>query len=128
MSGYLQISPPEGWTFDPSEVIVNFDGETDPCSLGQDINFDFKGFSVFGSVISSGFAQGPAGVSLTLSGPDGLSLSTSSGVGGGFHFDSISPGAYSLVASHPTLKFLQSKYAFTITNKNVQVDNEVRDA
>ena len=46
----LRIEPPKGWTFDPTEVSFNFDGKTDICSKQTDINFVFKGFSIFGKV------------------------------------------------------------------------------
>jgi hypothetical protein len=46
----LQIEPPEGWSFEPKDVILNVDGTTDYCSQGKDINFVFKGFAVTGKV------------------------------------------------------------------------------
>jgi hypothetical protein len=43
------------------------DGETDPCSLGQDINFVLKGFAVNGFVRSTAQSNnGPAGFALSL--------------------------------------------------------------
>lgn len=46
---------------------MKVDGETDPCSQGQDLNFDFKGFAVSGRVRSGdGSADGPAGFTLSL--------------------------------------------------------------
>lgn len=47
---FPEVSPPSGWSFDPEEVSVKVDGETDACSLGKDINFHFKGFAVIGKV------------------------------------------------------------------------------
>lgn len=44
---------------DPESVDIHIDGETDKCSRSEDINFHFKGFSVFGQVVSSGSAEGP---------------------------------------------------------------------
>lgn len=38
----LKISPPAGWSFEPEEIEIQFDGKTDPCSLGKDVNFSFK--------------------------------------------------------------------------------------
>lgn len=46
----FQVSPPPGWSFEPEEVSLKVDGETDACSLGQDINFHFQGFAVIGKV------------------------------------------------------------------------------
>lgn len=47
----LKIEPPQGWSFEPSSVFLHIDGTSDPCSLNQDINFVFKGFSLAGQVI-----------------------------------------------------------------------------
>lgn len=114
-----------GWTFEPSEYSIKFDGKTDLCSQGLDVNFDFKGFGIRGVVTSSGFAQGPSGVKLELTGPEGLKLNTVSAEGGSFSFDSIPPGSYALKASHPTYSFEKNSHNFEITNKNVVVDKQV---
>ena len=37
---------------EPLQVVVEVDGETDQCSRGEDINFQFLGFSVLGKVLS----------------------------------------------------------------------------
>ena len=47
----LRIEPPNGWSFDPMEVSFDFNGKTDICSKQTDVNFVFKGFSIFGKVI-----------------------------------------------------------------------------
>lgn len=46
----VQVDPPRGWSFEPTEVLLNVDGSTDACSQGQDINFSFKGFGITGKV------------------------------------------------------------------------------
>lgn len=38
----LKISPPPGWSFEPEQISVSFDGKTDVCSQGKDVNFVFK--------------------------------------------------------------------------------------
>lgn len=114
-----------GWAFQPSEYAIKFDGKTDECSQGLDINFDFKGFAILGKVISAGFDEGPSGVNLALSGPDGLNLNSVSGEGGAFSFESIPPGSYSLKASHPSLSFELDTYKFEITNKNIVIDKQI---
>lgn len=38
----LKISPPPGWSFEPEQISIAFDGKTDLCSLGKDVNFVFK--------------------------------------------------------------------------------------
>ena len=85
----LKLLPPSGWSFEPSQIELNIDGETDPCTQNHDLNFVFKGFGLAGrvcdsswqnianricsiplKVISAGSASnmggGPAGVTLTL--------------------------------------------------------------
>ena len=46
----LKLLPPPGWSFEPSQIELNVDGETDPCTLNQDLNFVFKGFGLAGRV------------------------------------------------------------------------------
>ena len=46
----LQVNPPPGWSFEPTQVNVNVDGKTDPCTKNEDINFFFKGFGLSGKV------------------------------------------------------------------------------
>lgn len=48
----LKIEPPQGWSFEPSSVSLHIDGNSDPCSLNQDINFIFKGFTLTGQVMN----------------------------------------------------------------------------
>ncbi|XP_072048765.1 LOW QUALITY PROTEIN: BOS complex subunit NOMO1-like [Amphiura filiformis] len=62
----LKLEPPTGWTFDPVSVDLHIDGETDKCSRGEDINFQFTGFTVTGNVVSKGQQEGPAGVTVSL--------------------------------------------------------------
>lgn len=57
---YYQVSPPSGWSFEPEEVMLKVDGETDACTLGQDINFHFKGFAVIGKVCNFNSQRGYA--------------------------------------------------------------------
>jgi len=125
----IQISPPEGWVFEPPEYEIQVDGVSDHCSKGIDINFDFKGFSVLGNVVTEGFkSQGPSGVTVTLQSPQILKIKfeTLTKEGGTFAFEKIPPGHYVLKASHPTLSFGKASYAFEVTNKNMEIDNQVR--
>lgn len=48
---YLQLQPPPGWSFTPTEISISVDGVTDFCSKGTDINFIFNGFGIAGKVI-----------------------------------------------------------------------------
>lgn len=49
----FQVEPPEGWHFEPVSVTLTVDGHSDLCSQAKDINFYFKGFSVYGQVSKS---------------------------------------------------------------------------
>jgi hypothetical protein len=52
---------------EPESIELKVDGETDACSQGRDLNFEFKGFAVSGRVRSGdGSADGPAGFALSL--------------------------------------------------------------
>jgi hypothetical protein len=49
------VDPPRGWSFEPTEVMLNVDGITDDCSQGKDVNFTFKGFGITGRVSNKFF-------------------------------------------------------------------------
>ncbi|XP_039289958.1 nodal modulator 1-like [Nilaparvata lugens] len=121
--GYLlKIDPPKGWTFDPVEVPVNFDGATDLCSLGKDINFHFKGFAVTGKVTSAGSTAGPAGVTLQLLDESGKpKLEVSTGKDGNFIFTPVLPGNYIIKASHSKWMLSKKEVAISVKTGNAVV-------
>lgn len=103
---------------------------TDQCTQGIDINFDFKGFSVFGNVVTEGFTQGPTGVDLKLTSlqDSKLKFETRSRENGSFVFEKILPGKYLLKASsssHSNLRLGKDSFTFELVNKNIVVDGEV---
>ncbi|CAH0724463.1 unnamed protein product, partial [Brenthis ino] len=100
----LKIHPPAGWSFEPSEVELNIDGETDQCSTGHDINFAFNGFGITGRVITAGQKQGPSGINVQLINENGDVRNTVTTVGGDFHFTPVIPGKYVVKASHSKWK------------------------
>uniref|UniRef100_A0A1A9ZPB7 NOMO-like N-terminal beta-sandwich domain-containing protein n=1 Tax=Glossina pallidipes TaxID=7398 RepID=A0A1A9ZPB7_GLOPL len=66
----LRIAPPPGWSFEPKEVKLTFDGKKDICSLGYDINFAFRGFGITGRVILGSSAA--RGIQVQLRALDGF--------------------------------------------------------
>lgn len=80
----LQVNPPPGWSFEPTEVHVNVDGKTDPCTKNEDINFFFKGFGLSGKVVTFGDLKmnGPSGITLDLLANNKVIDSTVSGSDG----------------------------------------------
>ncbi|CAL1545393.1 unnamed protein product [Lymnaea stagnalis] len=119
----LKAEPPKGWGFEPVSVELNVDGENDPCSKGEDINFKFTGFSVTGMVTSLGQTVGPAGVQLELlssSKPDVLkSIETTDK--GSFTFSNVMPGDYKIKATHPTWQFSKGEIAIQVKSDNANV-------
>lgn len=97
----LRIEPPKGWTFHPKEVPLTFDGRTDPCSQNKDINFEFKGFTVFGKVLSAGSTAGPEGITVHLLKDKKEIAQTVTISNGDFEFPSVTTGIYNLKISHP---------------------------
>ncbi|XP_047519963.1 nodal modulator 1 [Pieris napi] len=100
----LKVHPPAGWSFEPSEVELSVDGETDQCSKGQDVNFSFNGFGITGKVITAGKESGPSGISVQLVNDKGEIRNTVTSSGGEFHFTPVIPGKYVLKASHSRWK------------------------
>ncbi|KOC70780.1 Nodal modulator 2 [Habropoda laboriosa] len=122
----LKVDPPRGWSFEPTEVVLNVDGATDACSQGKDINFTFKGFGITGKVNSLGSDSGPKGVTVTLYKEDNQQVPVGTTVateGGIFYFTPIQPGRYMLVASHPTWMMKTDTVRVTVQEGNTELPN-----
>ncbi|XP_034946758.1 nodal modulator 1 [Chelonus insularis] len=124
----LKVDPPRGWSFEPTEVILDVDGTNDVCSQGKDINFTFKGFGITGKITSSNSKNGPAGVTVSLHESSNKKLlgTTITGQDGIFSFTPIQPGKYTLVASHPKWVFMKDTTQVTVKEGNTELpDNEL---
>ncbi|CAE1283136.1 Nodal modulator 3,Nodal modulator 1,Nodal modulator 2 [Acanthosepion pharaonis] len=123
----LQVEPPPGWSFEPELVRLHIDGTTDKCSLGEDINFQFKGFSIQGMVLSKGQKKGPGGVHLSLMavGSDEVLQTTTSVENQNYHFKKVMPGDYIIKAYHDTWKFERPEATVTVTLDNGIVANDI---
>ncbi|XP_026492620.2 BOS complex subunit NOMO1 [Vanessa tameamea] len=100
----LKVHPPAGWSFEPSQVELLIDGETDQCSTGQDINFSFNGFGITGRVITAGQKQGPSGIDIQLVNEKGDVRNTVTTTNGDFDFTPVIPGKYVVKATHSKWK------------------------
>ncbi|CAB3359921.1 Hypothetical predicted protein [Cloeon dipterum] len=123
----LRVSAPAGWKFEPSEVPVNVDGHSDPCSLGKDVNFVFVGFAVAGKVVSAGSDEGPEGVTVALhaKGANEPLLKAKTDQGGAFSFPRVAPGQYELVASRQGWKMAKNKASLSVTADNYKIQGEL---
>ncbi|CAD7014627.1 nodal modulator 3 [Ceratitis capitata] len=124
----LKVSPPPGWSFEPEQVELNFDGKTDICSQGKDVNFVFKGFGITGKVGLVGQSGGGAfGVSIFLNSEDGREeRQTITDRNGVFSFTPIIPGKYNLRATHPRWHFSKSIYNVLVESGNTELpDNSL---
>ncbi|GIY27842.1 nodal modulator 2 [Caerostris extrusa] len=122
----LKIEPPTGWSFEPSSVILHVDGTSDPCSLNQDINFNFKGFTVMGQILSRDGTTGPAGIKLLLKDSKGeLVNETVSTQGGHYTFSKLFPGKYIIEASHKSWNFEKSSEEIFINSDNLKTNNDI---
>uniref|UniRef100_A0A2I9LPE9 Nodal modulator n=1 Tax=Centruroides hentzi TaxID=88313 RepID=A0A2I9LPE9_9SCOR len=125
----LKVEPPVGWSFEPSGVSLRVDGSSDPCSLGQDINFVFRGFSLSGKVVSKGTTDGPSGIHLALRKLKGETLQeTLTEVNGKYTFLNVMPGNYLIEANHPTWSLEKSQISVTVTDDSVVIDKNIEVA
>lgn len=96
----LKIAPPPGWSFEPEQFEINFDGKTDLCSLGKDVNFAFKGFGITGRIGIAGQATGAKDVDVELRAIDGSDVRRTVSDGTGvFSFTPVIPGKYLISVS-----------------------------
>ena len=92
---------PDGWVFDKKSIELDVDGETDLCSLNEDLTFTFMGLEYTGAILSEGSDIGPSGVTVRLQSADGDQLEVLTGENGVFNTEKpILPGNYQLSASH----------------------------
>ncbi|XP_036332168.1 nodal modulator 1 isoform X1 [Rhagoletis pomonella] len=119
----LKVSPPPGWSFEPEQVELNFDGETDLCSQGKDVNFAFKGFGITGKVKLAGHGgNGVRGVNVVLNSEDGSEeRRTTTDISGIFSFTPIIPGKYKLRATHPEWHFSKSEHNVLVESGNTEL-------
>ncbi len=108
---------------EPSQVELLVDGENDPCSKHEDINFQFKGFSLLGQVKQQD-ASGADGsldkIVLTVSqaGKDGETVQkVSTDADGAFSFPGLLPGDYVVRLSEESLQ----SFSFKVKEQKVTV-------
>ena len=122
----IKVAPPLGWKFSPSEVVIDINGVSDPCTTNQDINFVFDGFGVVGKVLTEGSTTGPAGVSISLLGRDGEEVQkTVTGEDGSYVFTAVPGTDHRVRASHPSWTFSSMEGAVSMTGDNGQAEDLV---
>lgn len=117
----LKVLPPPGWSFEPDSVEINFDGETDPCSLEQDVNFVFKGFGITGRVELLGQKSGAAGLNVELLQGGSVVKTVKTNSNGVFSFSPLQPGEYKVRAVHPTWYLGKSEATVKVTTGNTEL-------
>ncbi|KAH8331796.1 hypothetical protein KR074_012191 [Drosophila pseudoananassae] len=116
----LSISPPPGWSFEPEQVELNFDGKTDVCSQGRDVNFVFKGFGITGQVaLATG--GGARDVDVELRSEQGEVRRTKTDGTGIFSFTPIIPGKYVVKASHAKWHFSKAEHNVVVVSGNTEL-------
>lgn len=112
----IQIFGPPGLSFAPEFIELNFDGQTDICSLKKDINFVFKGFGITGKVnLINGDGMPDVSVELFKERDQKAISSTTTSNSGQFQFSPVKPGQYFIRASS------SKSWHFTKTEYNVHV-------
>ena len=122
----IKLEAPKGWNFNSNAIAININFNTDTCALGEDIVFEFVGFSVGGNVVSYGLDTGPEGVKIDMRQGDQLVSSVKSGVNGEFLFRNILPGDYSLRGSHAEFNVTRSVLEFVVSNDAVDVGRSIQ--
>ncbi|XP_065202501.1 BOS complex subunit NOMO3 [Planococcus citri] len=118
----LKPSSIHKWVFEPASVKINFDGQNDICSKGQDVHFLFKGFRVYGKVASIGDRKGPKGITITLVADLPTEQKEVHSVvteeNGTFDISPVLPGSYIIRSSHPSWRLSKSLTTFNIERSN----------
>ena len=119
----IRVEAPAGYSFDPEEIPLNFDGVNDICSQKKDVNFMFKGFGITGKVnIFNEPSAGAKGVTISLFNQKNQVISkTTTDEVGVFTFSPIVPGSYRVVASHESWHFSKSEHSVTVSTGNTKI-------
>lgn len=118
----LRIAPPPGWSFEPEQIDVAFDGATDPCSLGKDVNFVFKGFGITGHVDQADAKSGAKGVTVELRSAPGADVRTTiTDAAGVFYFTPVIPGEYTIVVQRANWKFVRASQTVVVRTGNTEL-------
>lgn len=118
----VRVMPPSGWTFSPDQILLDIDGQTDPCSRSEDLNFVFQGFTVSGSVVSKGLDIGPSGVSVSFANSEGIILQHVKTIDGAFSISNVMSGTYTISLSHPTWKMATPTSSVTVGMENLVIE------
>lgn len=119
----IRVAAPAGYSFEPEEISLNFDGVNDICSQKKDVNFMFKGFGITGKVnIFNEPSAGAKGVTISLFNQKNQVISkTTSDETGIFTFSPIVPGSYRVVASHDSWHFSKEEHSVTVSTGNTKL-------
>lgn len=101
---------------------MDIDGENDQCSKGLDLNFEFIGFGITGSVLSKGSSRGPQDIKVNLIKTGSQVIASAfTDADGKFDFFGVSPGDYEVQIA----KEFEELLAFDATSRKVHVDEDV---
>lgn len=117
----IKVSAPAGYSFEPEEISINFDGV---CSQKTDVNFSFRGFGITGmvNVLKNPSNVGAKGVTIKLfNDKNAVIASTVTDDSGVFTFSPIVPGSYKVQASHPSWSLSKSEFPVTVTTGNTKL-------
>lgn len=122
----IRVSAPAGYSFQPEEINLNFDGVSDICSQKKDVNFNFKGFGITGRVnVFNEPSAGAKGVTISLFNDKNQVISkTSTDDSGVYTFSPIVPGSYRVVATHSSWHFSKSEHSVTVSTGNTKLPDD----
>lgn len=115
------MAAPAGYSFEPDEISINFDGV---CKQQQEVNFMFRGFGITGKVhvLNNPTSVGGKGVTIKLFNEKGTAIATTStDENGDFIFSPIVPGSYRIKASHSSWHLSKTEHSVTVTTGNTKL-------
>ena len=117
----LKALPPRGWKVEPSEFGLEIDGENDQCSKGVDLNFEFIGFGITGSVLSKGSENGPQDMKIDLLKGQTVVATALTDADGKYDFFGVTPGDYEVQVDAE----LAQSLAFDASSRKIHVGEDV---
>ena len=112
----IRAKPPPGWKISPDYIQIDVNGQSDSCSTNQDVNFEFVGFGITGSVKSKDTKSGPSGIVIELMEKGSLIQTAMTDTKGDYVFFGVLPGRYNIRIGS------ESQKVFSFDKVSLEVD------
>ncbi|VDO95263.1 unnamed protein product [Soboliphyme baturini] len=122
----IKLDPPKGWGFEPESFKLEVDGQRDPCSKGEDINFHFRGFMVSGKVILANDGTSLSDVNVAFLDGEKKEVKSVKTKNGWYQFHMVYPGDYFVKLNDPSVCGDQRLLHIQVINDSILIEDNLK--